>query len=191
MDSVTRYEVRQEIQKFVRSSEFKGIIQENSQPRAASNTNMPGVSIASHYYPATSYNGPWAWHNTRYDSGGYVSNGKIVIPPDGGGHYFIFTQIYMTGASAPPYSASVYSDVDLVIVSGNPSSPYPIITPRSFSTSASTLLDQNHVAFEYLYPGDSVYLSGGGMVNPTANGGWICTEDKNHLTVLRFPFGIQ
>lgn len=191
MDSVTRYEVRQEIQKFVRSSDFKAIIQENSQPRSASNVNMPGVSISSHYYTASAYNGPWEWHNTRYDSGGYISNGKIVIPPDGGGHYFIFTQVYMAGVAVPPYSAAVYADVKLNVITANPSSPYLGPSPRSFSTSASTLLDINHVAFEYLYPGDSVYLSGGGMVNPTTNGGWTCTENKNHLTVLRFPFGIQ
>lgn len=181
---ITMDDVRREIANYVKSSEFKSIVQ--SQYRDLLTPNIHGCSISYDMSGVTTGKStPWSNVYVTYDNGGYrPKNGQdaIVIPNGLSGLYLVLADVTITpaatsGATSMDMSINGYSTNEITGLGGS---------SILFDSNKQASLQWSSNNFLPLNEGDVIYLSGG---SASATEKWTCSVLENHISVIKFPFG--
>lgn len=182
-EEVTMSDVRREIVNYVKSGEFKSVIE--TQYRDLLKPNVVGCSI-SYDMSGTQLGKPqWVWGYTGYDNGGFHngSTPQIVVPKGFGGMYLILAEASVTPVPSNPATSL---DIDIIITTNNIVTSGGSPGTRSFGSSSAGPLDWTSNNFLELDEGDSLQIAGG---STSLLETWTCPVFSNHLSVIRFPFG--
>jgi hypothetical protein len=184
VEEITKEDVRREIANYVKSNEFKSVVE--TQYRDLLRPTVYGCSISYDMSGVKTGRPPWVWGYTSYDNGGFHSAGRreIIVPKGFSGLYLILAEAAVTPTGSP---AATSLDIDVVVVTNNVvTSGGSTGSTRSFGASVGGPLDWTSNNFLELDEGDAIYLAGG-----TANLSeqWTCPILENHLAIIKFPFG--
>jgi hypothetical protein len=181
---ITMDDVRREVVNYVKSDEFKSVIQ--NQYRDLLTPTIRGCSI-SYDMSAVKTGKSTAWSNVyvTYDNGGYRAasdQNSIVIPNGLSGVYLVLADVTITPAGASPatsmdMSINGYSTNEITGLGGS---------SILFDSNKKAPLQWSSNNFLPLNEGDVIYLSGGSFSTTEQ---WTCPVLQNHISVIKFPFG--
>lgn len=177
-------DVRRETANYVKSGEFKSIIQ--NQYRDLIAPTIHGCSISYDMSGTqTGNSASWSLGYTAYDNGGYITSSgqnSIVIPAGLAGLYLVLADATITPAGATPATSMSMSitgySTNAITGGGGSSVTFGLISNGPLHWSSSNFIP--------LDDGDVLYLSGGSF---SAAQQWTCPILQNHISVIKFPFG--